>query len=228
MSNDDTDKEENNVFITMREASRFSSVHPHTIRKYADAGKIKCFKTPTGQRRIHKGDLQKFCGSPRPVIQIPKNKKPRINFVYARVSSKEQLDNLHRQTQYVIERRPEYASYVVICDVASGINFNRKGLQKILDACIQGTIGELVVSHKDRLCRFAFDLLQCIVQKSGGKITVLDDDQDKSTEQELAEDLLSIVNMFSYPQMGKRRGRATCVENACGETEAYIATAQEA
>jgi predicted site-specific integrase-resolvase len=55
------------------------------------------------------------------------------------------MDDLLRQTEYLQQRRPEYASYVSITDVASGINFKRKGLQTILDACLQGTIGELVL-----------------------------------------------------------------------------------
>ena len=114
------------------------------------------------------------------------------------------MDDLLRQTEYLQQRRPEYASYVSITDVASGINFKRKGLQTILDACLQGTIGELVVAHRDRLCRFGFELVESIVRKAGGQITVLDNDGNKSGEQELAEDLLSIIHVYSCKQMGKR------------------------
>jgi predicted site-specific integrase-resolvase len=114
------------------------------------------------------------------------------------------MDDLLRQTEYLQQRRPEYASYVSITDIASGINFKRKGLQTILDACLQGTIGELVVAHRDRLCRFGFELVESIVTKAGGKITVLDNDGNKSGEQELAEDLLSIIHVYSCKQMGKR------------------------
>jgi predicted site-specific integrase-resolvase len=216
----DDDESENDYFITMQESATFSAMHPHTIRKYADAGKIKCFKTPTGQRRIHKGDLQKFCGSPRSVLEIPKRKKTVTNFIYSRVSSKKQMDDLSRQTQYIQQYNPEYATYVSITDVASGINFKRKGLQKILDACLQRTIGELVISHRDRLCRFGYELIDVLVEKSGGKIIVLDDDKHKSSEQELAEDLLSIVHIYSCKQMGKRSyTHRKLVENTDGETE---------
>jgi predicted site-specific integrase-resolvase len=88
--------------------------------------------------------------------------------------------------------------------VASGINFKRKGLQTILDSCLSGTIGEIIVAHKDRLCRFGFDLVKLIVTKSGGTITVINDKENKSTEQELSEDLLSIIHIYSCRQMGKR------------------------
>jgi predicted site-specific integrase-resolvase len=88
--------------------------------------------------------------------------------------------------------------------VASGINFKRKGLQTLLDACLSKTIGEIIVAHKDRLCRFGFDLIKLIVTKSGGTITVINDSENKSSEQELSEDLLSIIHIYSCKQMGKR------------------------
>jgi putative resolvase len=194
--------EETNCFITIFEASRITGLSYQTIRKLGDQQKIQCFKTPQGgHRRFNKQDLERFCGSSINRLQIAEGEK--CNFIYTRVSSKKQLDDLSRQIEY-IQQRTEYASYTVISDVASGINFKRKGLQTILDSCIQGTIGEVVVAHRDRLSRFGFDLIKLITEKAGGSITVLDDEQNKSTEQELAEDLLSIVHIYSCRQMGKR------------------------
>ena len=126
------------------------------------------------------------------------------NFIYTRVSSKKQVDDLSRQLEYIKNKRPEYASYISLSDVASGINFTRKGLSTLLDASLQGTLGEVVIAHRDRLCRFGFDLIKLIIEKKGGKNTVLDDEKNKSTEQELSEDLLSIVHIYSCRQMGKR------------------------
>jgi putative resolvase len=194
--------EETNCFITIFEAARITGLSYQTIRKLGDQQKIQCFKTPQGgHRRFNKQDLEKFCGSSIARLQLTEGEK--CNFIYTRVSSKKQLDDLSRQIEY-IQQRTEYASYTVISDVASGINFKRKGLQTILDSCIQGTIGEVVVAHRDRLSRFGFDLIKLITEKAGGSITVLDDEQNKSTEQELAEDLLSIVHIYSCRQMGKR------------------------
>ena len=184
------------------EACRITGLHQITIRKYADAKQIQCYVTPTGFRKYNRACLEKLCSSNVPHVPIQQNEK--INYVYSRVSSRKQMDDLLRQTEYLQQRRPEYASYVSITDVASGINFKRKGLQTILDSCIQGTIGELVVAHRDRLCRFGFELIESFVTKAGGKITVLDNDGNKSGEQELAEDLLSIIHVYSCRQMGKR------------------------
>jgi predicted site-specific integrase-resolvase len=91
------------------------------------------------------------------------------------------MDDLSRQLEYI--KRPEYTSYTVITDIASGINFKRKGLSTILDACLQNNIGELVIAHRDRLCRFGFELIEQLVSKAGGTIKVLESDNHKSQEQ---------------------------------------------
>ncbi|KAJ3214449.1 hypothetical protein HK099_006878, partial [Clydaea vesicula] len=91
----------------------------------------------------------------------------------------------------------QYSSFHVIQDIGSGINFKRKGLQKILDACLQKSIGTVVVAHKDRLARFGFELIEYIIKKAGGDLKVVNDDFNKSSEQELSEDIISIIHVFS-------------------------------
>jgi predicted site-specific integrase-resolvase len=135
------------------------------------------------------------------------DKNTKINYIYSRVSSRKQMDDLSRQVEFIRNKQTEYASYVSITDIASRINFKRPGLQILLDAPLQGTIGEVIVAHRDRLCRFGFELIKTIIEKQGGKITVIDDQQNKSSEQELSEDLLSIIHIYSCKQMGKRSYR---------------------
>ena len=189
-------------YISIDEASKITGLSIQTIRKLGDKKQIKCFKTPSGHRRFNKQDLEKFCDPDSFNEKDSKNTK--INYIYTRVSSKKQLDDLSRQVEYIQKRKPEYSSYTTISDIASGINFKRKGLQTILDSCIQGVIGEVIIAHRDRLSRFGFDLVKIIIEKAGGTITILDDEENKSSEQELAEDLLSIIHIYSCKQMGKR------------------------
>jgi excisionase family DNA binding protein len=189
-------------YISIDEASKITGLSIQTIRKLGDKKQIKCFKTPSGHRRFNKQDLEKFCDPDSFNEKDSENTK--INYIYTRVSSKKQLDDLSRQVEYIQKRKPEYSSYTTISDIASGINFKRKGLQTILDSCIQGVIGEVVIAHRDRLSRFGFDLVKIIIEKAGGTITILDDEKNKSSEQELAEDLLSIIHIYSCRQMGKR------------------------
>jgi predicted site-specific integrase-resolvase len=129
----------------------------------------------------------------------------KVNYIYARVSSKKQLEDLHRQVEFLQSRKPEYVNYTVITDVGSGINFKRKGLKTILDTCLQGRINEVVIAHRDRLCRFGFELLQFIVERCNGRIIVIDNSTNQTTEQLLADDLLSIIHIYSCRKMCSRR-----------------------
>jgi predicted site-specific integrase-resolvase len=190
------------MFVPLRQACSITGIEEQTLRKLADQEILPCYKTPSGHRMFNKAGLEAMCNANS--ISNRERTRIKLNYIYARVSSKKQLDDLSRQIEYIRSRKPEYASYTVISDVGSGINFKRKGLNTILDACLQNVIGEVIVAHRDRLSRFGFDLIDIIVSKSGGKINVINDERDKSSEQELSEDLLSIIHIFSCRQMGKR------------------------
>lgn len=197
-------QDEEKRFVNVKEASRLTGLDPQTIRKMADNASFTCYKTPSGQRRISLQSIQELCNS---LVSHKKEQEvQRQNFIYGRVSSKKQMDDLSRQLEFL--KRPEYADYAVISDIASGIDFKRKGLSTILDSCLQGNIGEVVIAHKDRLCRFGFELIEQIIDKSGGKITILDNQDNKTSEQELTDDLLAIIHVFSCKQMGKRSYRS--------------------
>jgi len=187
-------------FVTVGKASLLTGLEAQTIRKLADNAAIVCYRTPSGQRRINLQSIQDMC---RPSIYYQNEKNgQKQNFIYARISTKKQLDDLSRQIEFL--RLPQYSEYVLIQDIASGINFKRKGLSTILEACLQKNIGEVVVAHRDRLCRFGFEFIELLVTKAGGKITVLNNSNNTTCEQELTEDLLSIIHIFSCRQMGKR------------------------
>ena len=188
------------LYASISEASRLTGLEAQTIRKLVDKEYFICYKTPSGQRRINIQSIQKFIAD-----NISKQEKPEMqkqNYIYARVSTKKQMDDLSRQLEFL--KKPEYSTYTVVTDIASGINFKRKGLATILDSCLQKSIGEIVIANRDRLCRFGFELIEQLVSKAGGTITILQDNNHKTSEQELAEDLLSIIHIFSCRQMGKR------------------------
>lgn len=199
-------QDEEKRFVNVKEAARLTGLDPQTVRKMADNSSITCYKTPSGQRRISIQSIQELCNSLVPNKEKQEIQNQRQNFIYGRVSSKTQVDDLSRQLEFL--KRPEYADYTIISDIASGINFKRKGLSTILDSCLQRNIGEVVIAHKDRLCRFGFELIDQIINKSGGKITILDNQDNKTSEQELTDDLLAIIHVFSCKQMGKRSYRS--------------------
>lgn len=182
-------------FIPIRKVCKFTGLQPNTIRTWANTGKIKSIRTPSGQRLFPKSQFENFTNS------LSSNEEKQ-NIIYCRVSSKKQMDDLERQKELL---QSIYPNYKLVTDCASGINWKRKGLQSILESAMQKTIGQVVVAHKDRLCRFGFDLIKFLIESSGGKIIVLAQPENQSSEQELAEDLLSIIHVYSCRQMGKRR-----------------------
>lgn len=182
-------------YVTNREAVRLTGVAGQTLRTWAKVGKVVTYTTPSGQMLYSTKCLQALIGG-------FSNAEEKKKIIYCRVSSKKQLPDLDRQVEMLRER---YPLHELVTDCASGINFKRKGLQSILDYAIQGNLSEVVVAHRDRLSRFAFELIQWIIEFKGGRVIVLDDSGGKSTEQELAEDLLSIVHIYTCRQMGKRR-----------------------
>jgi len=135
-------------------------------------------------------------------LNINRNDDKKKRYIYCRVSSNKQKDDLIRQREFLQRMYPQHD---IIEDVGSGINFKRKGIQTILEQSMLGNIEEIVVAYKDRLARFGYELIESIVNQGGGKITIINDEKFKSCEQELAEDLLAIIHIFNCRQMGKRR-----------------------
>jgi putative resolvase len=204
-------------YIPVLEASKITGLSIQTIRKLGDKKKIKCYIMPSGHRRFNKQDLEKFCDPDN--MTGKKTDNTQVNYIYTRVSSKNQSDDLSRQLKYIQNIKPEYSSYTSISDIASGNNFKRKGLQTILDSCIQGVIGEVIIAHKDILSRFGFDLIKIIIEKAGGNVIVIDDTQYRSSEQELAKDVLEIIHIYSYKQNKQRKDSVNITDNDSEKSE---------
>lgn len=174
-------------YLPSRKAAEVLGIHPNTLRKWADSGKIKHIRTASGQRRY---DVRDYLGKNRDMQTV----------CYCRVSSSKQKDDLQRQVEYLQNRFPEAE---IVKDIGSGINFKRKGLRAVLERAINGDKLRLVSAHRDRLARFGFDLIKWIIEKSDGELVVLNE-SDLSPEQELIQDLLTILDLFSCRMHGLR------------------------
>jgi predicted site-specific integrase-resolvase len=182
-------------YVNTKEVRELLHVTAATLRKWDKDGKIKTIRTPSGVRRYNKECIFKILGK----VEIEPEKR---RIAYCRVSSKKQADDLERQKNSFRSSHPDHE---LVEDIGSGINFKRKGLQSVLEQAMQGKIEEVVVSHRDRLCRFAFELIEWILNKNNTKLVVLDKTDNKSGSDELAEDVLAIIQVFACREMGKRR-----------------------
>lgn len=204
-------------FITTKKAKEILQVTTKTLRIWDKEGKIRTVRTPSNIRRYNLKDVQNIVS-----YGSPSEAKEKI--CYCRVSSRKQMDDLERQKDFFKHKFP---THKLVTDVGSGINWKRKGLKTILDKAMHGDISEVVVAHRDRLCRFAFELLEWIFKRNGVKLLVLNEEKEHSSDQELADDILSIIHVYSCRKMGKRRYKNKDEKNtpiSKSETENHFET----
>lgn len=187
----------NGEFITAKEARKLTGVTTTTLRNWATTDKVRYCTTPTGRIHYNKQDICVIVGSSKIDQSLRK-------IAYCRVSSKKQMDDLERQKDFF---KLNYPDYNVVTDVASGINWDRKGLQTILEQSSKGNISEVVVAHRDRLCSFAFELVEYFLKLNNVKLTVINDDSKTkpNIDEDLSDDIMSIVHAYSCRKMGRRR-----------------------
>ena len=170
-----------------------------TLRNWDKEGKLKpTYVTENGYRYYSEDLLNKF----RNIKNINKIKKK--NILYARVSTKNQKDDLDRQ----VDNLKQYAyskgySFEIITDIGSGINYKKEGLLKMINLVECGEVDRIIVLYKDRLIRFGYDLIEYICKLNDTKIEIVDN-STISKEQELTEDLIQIITVFANKLYGAR------------------------
>ena len=201
-------------FITAKDIISHYNVSNSSLHRWHKQGKVSCIRTSNNGKRLYdKESVKKFLGvqhcSPK---ETKANRKQTIS--YARVSSTHQKEDLERQCQFLQEQYPDS---VLIKDVASGINFKRHGLVKLLDKIYNNEVERVVVTYKDRLSRFGLELFEWIFEKHNVKFMVLRQPKGQSREeqatQELQEDLLSVVSHFVARHHGSRSHRNKVVSS---------------
>ena len=100
----------------------------------------------------------------------------------------------------------KYPDYIIIEDIGSGLNLNKRGIKKIIHLAIAGKVKELVIAYRDRLTRFGYELIEELITKySQGKIIVLNENDKLEPEEELVKDVMSIMNVYVAKMNGLRK-----------------------
>ncbi len=119
------------------------------------------------------------------------------------MSSRKQSEDLKRQINLM---KKNYPNYEIITDIGSGLNLKRKGLEEIIELAIKGEIKVVVITYKDRLARFGYDLIEMILKKySDAKIIILNKHKEETPNDEMVKDILSIMNVYVAKINGMRR-----------------------
>lgn len=190
-------------FYSIGQFSKLIGKTNQTLRNWDKDGILKPHHvSESGYRYYSQEQLNHFLGLKQ---EVQLNKK---TIGYCRVSSHKQKGDLERQIDNV--KTYMYAkgySFEIISDIGSGINYNKKGLNQLIDMVTNSEVDKIVVLYKDRLIRFGFELIENICNKYGTAIEIIDN-TEKTEEQELVEDMIQIVTVFSARLQGKRANKA--------------------
>jgi predicted site-specific integrase-resolvase len=167
------------------------------LRRWERKGKLVPHRTE-GQHRLYR--LSQF--------RLPTNKRAvrnRKTIAYARVSSHDQKADLERQKKVLEMYCASHGwSFELITDLGGGMNYYKKGLKKLLNAILEGDVGRLILTHKDRLLRFGAELVFSLCEAREVEIVIINQGQELKFEEELAKDVLEIITVFSARLYGGR------------------------
>jgi len=195
-------------YITGKDASEKLGVHQRTLYQWDKKGWIETIRTDGNKRlyNVEKYLREKKCNNEEECIKNLENIdkiKGKLKISYVRVSTQGQKDDLERQKKQMKE---QYPKHIMIEDIGSGINLNKRGIRKIINLAIEGRIEELVIAYKDRLTRFGYELIEdLITTHSKGKILIINKKEELKPEEELAFDVIQIMNVFTAKMNGLRK-----------------------
>ena len=187
-----------NRFYSISKAAIELGVSVSTLRRWESEGKLVPQRTKGNQRRY---SAEQIMGLARKVTPKP----DRITLAYARVSSSDQKKDLERQKN-VLEMycAAQGWNFELISDLGSGMNYRKKGLQSLLEKLLNGQIERLVITHKDRLLRFGAELIFSVCEMKGVEVVIINKGEEASFEEDLANDVLEIITVFSARLYGSR------------------------
>ena len=185
--------------VPIHEAAEALGVSAQTLRRWEREGRLLPDERTAGGRRRY--DLARL----KPEKFRSQAEAVRKTVAYARVSSHDQKDDLERQKQVLeLYCARQGWTFEVIADLGSGMNYHKKGLKKLLEAIIEGQVGRLVITHKDRLLRFGAELVFAICEAKNVEVVILNQGEDTTFEEDLAKDVLEIITVFSARLYGSR------------------------
>ncbi len=179
---------------TLKEASKILGVSVKTLQLWDKEGKIKCIRTPGGRRRIPESEIKRILGI----------REERKIVGYARVSSHTQRDDLERQVELIKEYAKEKGWNIEILeDIGSGLKEDRRNFKKLLKMVMNREVSKVIIVYPDRLTRFGFKILEEFFKSYGTEIVVINK-RAKTPQEELIEDLITIISHFAGKLYGMR------------------------
>ncbi|MCR1964411.1 IS607 family transposase [Clostridium perfringens] len=170
-----------------------------TLQRWDNDGKLKAFRTTTNRRYYTYEQYLEYTG-------IHKETDSRKIVIYTRVSTSNQKDDLKNQVEFLRQYANTKGIIVdeVIEDYGSGLNYNRKKWNRLIDSCMTNEISTIIITHKDRFIRFGYDWFESFLAKFNVEIIVVNN-ESLSPQEELVQDIISILHIFSCRIYGLRK-----------------------
>ncbi|EDT72019.1 IS607 family transposase [Clostridium perfringens] len=170
-----------------------------TLQRWDNDGKLKAFRTTTNRRYYTYEQYLEYTG-------IHKETDSRKIVIYTRVSTSNQKDDLKNQVEFLRQYANAKGIIVdeVIEDYGSGLNYNRKKWNRLIDSCMTNEISTIIITHKDRFIRFGYDWFESFLAKFNVEIIVVNN-ESLSPQEELVQDIISILHIFSCRIYGLRK-----------------------
>lgn len=193
--------------VSLSKASQILGVTTRTLVEWDNSGKIQTVRTPGNHRRIPMSEIERLQGEDADEQRV-------ITLAYCRCSTEKQKENLERQVGRVLEHCLKNGWQTELFkDIGSGLNEERREFKKLLKRIPDPDVKRVVVEYKDRLTRFGFETFTAYCKGFGVEVIVLEQAEVKEFEQEMAEDLVSLVTSYSARMYGRRGGRKRKVAN---------------
>lgn len=186
--------------INIKETASLLGVSKGTLRRWEKNGKLIPERTVGNHRRYLYSAVKNFRN-----LKIENKIEPKMTIGYCRISTSDQKEDLNRQIKYITDFCcAKGYTFKIIQDIGSGLNYNKKGLKELVNFILTNQIERVVVSYKDRLIRYGYELLLQICNFNNVKIEIINQSERLPYEEELVKDVLSIITVFSSKLYGSR------------------------
>ena len=175
------------------------NVSVKTLQRLDRDNILKAFRTPTDRRYYTYDQYLEFKG-------VSNNSNTKKKIIYTRVSTNNQKDDLRNQVKFLLDFANAKGIIIdeTIEDIGSGLNYNRKKWNKLIEHCMENKIDSIMITHKDRFIRFGYEWFERFLGKYNVKIIVVNN-ETLSPNEELVQDIISILHVFSCKIYGMRK-----------------------
>lgn len=184
--------------ISTKQAAKIAGVNIDTIRRWNFKGLIESVRTKGNHRRYDEDSLLAYMGKRTDLLD-------KVTLIYARVSTPNRKSDLENQVK-VLELfcAAKGWKHTILTDIGSGLNYNKKGLLDLIKLIETNQVERIVLNYKDRLLRFGSEIIFELCKYHNVEVVIVNEDESRTYEEELVQDVLSVIAVFSAKLYGSR------------------------